>query len=418
MHRVSRGVLIGTIALTLAVAACSTKGSGSGSTKSGAGGVKTDYGVTNSTITLGAMTDESGVFKVNGIALTEGNELWADDVNAQGGVCGRKIKIDVQDNGYDAQKAVTLYGSMKNDVAGMVQLLGSPIVAALKTSITSDNMLSVPASWATGNLAVPAILDVGSTYAIEVINGLAYLQQQGLIKDGDKIGHIYITGEYGDDGLLGSKAYAKSHNMTIVGAQVTGDETDMSSAVTSLKSQGVKAIILTTTPAQAGSAATQMAAQGLGSLPILGNNPAFAPTLLDTPAKDALSNYYRSSPVAPFDADIPLAQKIAKEYLAKYQDPPSDQVDLGYASGMAFEAVLKEACSDKDLTRAGIEKAARKVKVDTQNVTAPLDYSKQGEPPTRATYIEKVDDTAKGGLKIVAGPTASSEAKKFEPTSK
>ncbi len=414
MHKINRAVLAGLIALTLPLAACSTKGGSTGEAKSGAGGVKTDFGVTNKDITLGVMTDASGVFKVTGVNLTQGNQLWADDVNAAGGICGRQIKLDVRDNGYQADKAVTLYAAMKDNTAGMLQLLGSPILAALKSTITSDNMLSIPASWASSNLDSPAVLMVGATYDIEMINGLSYLQKQGLIKDGDKIGHIYIDSEYGQGGLIGSQAYAKEHNMTDVPLKVTGTDNDMTAAVTSLKSQGVSAILATTGPAQLGSIATQMAAQGIGNLPLLGNNPTWASTLLGTPAKDALSNYYRNTSVVPYSSDVPLAQKIAKEYEAKYTDPPNDAIDFGYASSLAYQTVLEKACKNKDLTRAGIVKAASQVKVDTQGMTAPLDFSKPGQPSTRSTVVEKADAAEKGGLKVIQPLTESKDAKSYK----
>ena len=84
MIRGRRSALIaGALAGALVLAACgSTADSGSGTT--GAGGVKVDKGVTDSTITLGIMGDTSGVFKNLGAAINAGNQLWADDVNAAG----------------------------------------------------------------------------------------------------------------------------------------------------------------------------------------------------------------------------------------------------------------------------------------------------------------------------------------------
>ena len=414
MHKVNRAIVVGAVALTLALGACSTKGGNSGAAKEGAGGVKTDFGVTDDTFSLGVLVDESGAFKVTGLAQAEGNQLWADDVNAAGGICGRKIKLDIRDDGYLADKAIPLYASMKDNIAGMVQLLGSPIVAALKSQIESDNMLSVPTSWATGNLASPAILQVGATYAIEMINAMAYVQKQGLIKDGDKLGIIYITGEYGGDGLLGAEHYTSEHNQTLVKVQIAGTDSDMSAAVTQLKGEGVTAALVTTTPVQTGSVATQMAAQGIGDRPIVGVNPTFTPTLLHTPAKDALGNFYRGHFVAPMSADIPIVKKIAKEFSAKYTDPIQDGVNIGYVSGLAYQSVLEQACKDKDLTRAGIMKSARKVKVNTQGLTAPLDYSNEGQPATRATYVEQVDPNVAGGVKIVGDLSASKEAKSMK----
>ncbi|PRZ36629.1 ABC-type branched-subunit amino acid transport system substrate-binding protein [Antricoccus suffuscus] len=414
MRKLNFAIIGGALALTLTMSACSTKGGSSGEAKTGSGGVKTDFGITNKDITLGVMTDTSGVFKLLGIGITDGNQIWADEVNAAGGICGRQVKLEVRDNGYKADKAVTLYAGMKDDIAGMVQLLGSPILAALKSSITSDNMLSIPSSWASTNLDSPAVMMVGATYDVEIINGMSYLQKQGKIKDGEKIGHIYIDSEYGKGGLLGSQAYAKDHNMTVVPVAVAGTDSDMSSAVTSLKSQGVSAIVLTTTPAQMSSVATQMAAQGMADMPILGSNPTFDPVLLNTPAKDALAHFYRVSSIAPFSSDKPAAQKVAKAYEAKYTDAPNDGVDFGYASGLAYQTVLEKACKDKDMTRKGLVEASAKVKIDTQDLTAPLDFSKPGQPSTRSTYIEQVDPAAKGGLKIVDELNESKEAKNYK----
>ncbi len=188
----------------------------------------------------------------------------------------------------------------------------------------------------------------------------------------------------------------------------------MSAAVTQLKSQNVKAVLITTSPTQTGSVATQMQAQGIGDLPIIGVNPVFAPTLLDTPAKDALGNLYRGMFVAPMSSDIPVVKQIVQAFKAKYTDPIQDGVNFGYVSGLAFQAVLEQACKDKDLTRAGILSASRKVKVDTDGLTAPLDFSKEGQPATRATYVEQVDAAALGGVKVVGKLEASKEAKSMK----
>ncbi|PRZ40449.1 ABC-type branched-subunit amino acid transport system substrate-binding protein [Antricoccus suffuscus] len=411
MRLINRALICGSLVLGLALTGCSTKGGTSGANQTGKDGVKYDYGVTDDSITLGAMTDQSGAFKVIGLGITQGQQIWVDDVNKAGGICGRDIKLDIQDNGYHADKALTLYASMKDKVAGMVQVLGSPIAAALKPQLESDDMLSIPASWASGNLESKALLQVGATYAIEMVNGMAYAQKSGLIADGDKIGHIYVDGEYGGDGLSGSKAYAKQHNQTIVPAKVTGEDSDLTPAVTSLKSAGVKAVLITTTPTQTGSILTAMSAQGMSDVPVVGNGPSFAPTLLDTPAKDSFANYYRVVPYLPFNAPQPITQHIAESYHAKFTDKPQDAVEQGYSFAMAYEAVLTKACKNKDLTRKGILDAARQVKVDTKGLTAPLDYSKPGQPPTRATYIEQVDTSVEGGLKIVDDISASQEAK-------
>lgn len=407
-------LLAAACASSLALAACgSTADTGAGGT--GAGGVKTDKGVTDTQITLGIMGDTSGVFKNLGGAINAGNQLWADEVNAAGGICGRQVKLEVVDHGYKADTAKTLYPQLEPKVLGVVQLLGSPVLAALKQNLIDDNLTAAPASWSSEILNNPNIMMIGTTYDLEIVNGLAYLQQQGLLKDGDTIGHIYIDGEYGGNGLKGSKAYAAKHGLTIKEAKVTSTDNDLTNIVTGLKGAGVKVIVLTTTPGQTASAMAANKALGL-NVPVLGNNPTFDPALLATPAKDALGNLYVAASSPPFSSKTPKAVEIAKEYKAKYAGQPFNAgLDVGFVEGLVWQNVLTKACQNKDLTRAGVQTALTQLKsVQTDNLVTELDYSSPGSPPTRGVYIAKVDPAAEGGLAEVAPLFTSPEAKEYK----
>ena len=101
--------------------------------------------MTDTTITLGIMGDTSPVsFKNLGTAINAGNQLWADDVNKAGGICGRQLKIEVVDHGYKADTAKTLYPQLEPKILGIVQLLGSPVLAALKQNLIDDNVTAAP----------------------------------------------------------------------------------------------------------------------------------------------------------------------------------------------------------------------------------------------------------------------------------
>ncbi|GDY33706.1 ABC transporter substrate-binding protein [Gandjariella thermophila] len=410
MQTAQRALLTAAVAATLVLTGCSSKAVNNSS--GGGSAVKTDVGVTDQTITLGVLTDASGVFKNLGLGITHGNEIWADEVNRAGGICGRKIALVQKDHGYAADKAIPLYGQVKDNVLGLAQLLGSPILAALKKQITDDKMVSVPASWASTNLDTPSVLMVGATYDVEMLNGFSFMQEQGFVHDGDRVGHIYVDSEYGKNGLAGSKAYGAAHNLTVVEAKVTATDTDMTAAITSLKSQGVKAIALTTTPKQTASALTQAKAQGI-DVPFIGNNPTFDPVLLSTPAKDSFDKFYFVNGVVPFSADLPAAKDLAAKYAAKYTDTPNVGVDFGYASGLVWQSVLTTACNDKDLTRQGVLNAVAKTKVDTKELAGELDFSKPGQPSSRKSYIAQADATVPGGMKYVKQLFESPEAASY-----
>lgn len=403
-------------AAVFVAAACSTKSNGGGGGGGGnSGGVKTGPGVTSSTINLGVLTDLSGVFAVLGKTVTQGAQIYFNDLNASGGICGRKVKLNIQDDGYDVQRAVGAYADMKNNVLGMEQLLGSPINAALKQNIEQDKMFTIPVSWASTILDNPNNMIVGTTYDVEMINGIDWLMKNKGLKKGDAIGHIYIQGEYGEDGLLGSKYAAQQAGLKLIPEQITATATDLTSQVAALKNQGVKAILLTDTPTQTASAVAVDAASGL-NVPVLGNNPTFVPQLMGTAAGPALASlFYLAASWQPYSGDSPGATKVRTEYQKAYpKDVPNGGVDWGYGAASAYATVLKKACDNKDLTRDGVQKAFRQTtSVDTQGILPSLDYSHAGDPPTREALIAQADKSAAGGLKVVSPLSASAMANSY-----
>ena len=82
------------------------------------GALKTGPGVTAKTISLGVLTDTSGVFAGLGGPLVEGNQLFWKLQNAKGGVCGRQVELIVKDHGYDPQKGVSALPRDRAERAG------------------------------------------------------------------------------------------------------------------------------------------------------------------------------------------------------------------------------------------------------------------------------------------------------------
>jgi len=396
----------------LVAAGCSTKASDSaGST--GAGGVKTGTGVTADTITVGQLSDLSGPFAAVGKSITQAQQLYYDQISAAGGVCGRKINVVTKDTGYNTQNGVTQYQQLKDQVVGLSQVLGSPINAALLDQYTSDKMLTIPASNAASLLANKQIMLVGTTYDYETINTIDYALANNLIHKGDKIGHIYPQNEGGVNALQGSQYAAQKNGLTVIEKKIQPTDTDMTAQVTDLKSQGVKAIAITSSPTATASAAAVDASTGL-NVPILGNNPDFVPGVLKTSAGPALEKllYLPTSVQAPNSTD-PSTQKFVADYKAKYPDATLDGgVTIGLGDAKVFTDVLKKACDNKDLTREGINTAFRSLSNVDTGVVVPLDYSKPGIAPSKKVFIFRPDASQVGGLKQVTdgayeGPSAA-----------
>jgi ABC-type branched-subunit amino acid transport system substrate-binding protein len=186
--RSASAVLLAAVLITSATG-CSTKAQNNSSGGGGgnAADVKTDKGIEGKTITLGVLTDLTGVFAALGKDLTNSNTLYWKDHK----VCDTyNVKLDVQDTGYVPQTGVQLYSGMKDSILAMQQTIGSPINTALAPEYTSDKIVNFPSAWAQTLTEIPGTGVVGATYAVEIANGYDYMFQQGLLKEGDTVGHI------------------------------------------------------------------------------------------------------------------------------------------------------------------------------------------------------------------------------------
>jgi ABC-type branched-subunit amino acid transport system substrate-binding protein len=404
-------------ALALAVGACGKAGDDGGG-GAGGGGVKTGPGTTASTITLGYLPDLSGVFAPNGKSMMEGAKLYWDAKNKAGGICGRQVKINLQDTGYDPQKAVAAFRQMSGDVVGLGLVLGSSITSALLPSVKQQKMFLNFAGWTSDILPSENVAIAGTTYDIEAINAVDFLVKKHGLKSGDTIGHLYFEGDYGENALKGSKYAAGKHGLAIVEQKIAPADTDMTGQVAAFRRAGVKAILFSAAPPQAASLAGVAASQKL-DVPIVANGPGWTPQLLTTPAAGALSaNYYVVSSMAPLSVQDDGVQKFLGEYKAAHpKGTPSSNGSLyAYAGAQIADAALTKACENKDLTRQGVLHALRSLDaVDTGGTVAgTLDYTDPAQPPSRLVYLAKVSKDAPGGLEAIGKPGTAADAKNYK----
>ncbi|MGP3954064.1 ABC transporter substrate-binding protein [Streptomyces sp. 7N604] len=417
-RRRARTTLATCLLLGIAVTAgCSTKATttqdGSGQ---GAGEIATGPGVTDKTVKLGVITDQTGVFAGLAKSVLQGRDLFWTEKNKEGGVCGRKVEFVVKDHGYHTQQAVSAYSQVKGEVLALQELLGSPMIAALLPTIKSDEMLSLAVSWSSGLLDNPYVVVAGTTYDVEMINGLQYLVDSRKLRRGETVSHIYLEGDYGQNALEGSRAAAKKLGLKLKEHKIKPTDTDLTAQVTSSRNAKAKAVLLTTTAAQTASAVSVAEASGFDAT-FLGSNPSFSPALLSGSAKKALhKRFLLVSSTAPFSSKADKPSTVRKAFTKKFSGQPTSYVMYGYAQSEIMAEILQEACDNKDLTRAGLLKAMRGLSdVDTDGLIAPLDYSKSGAIPARQVYILRPDAKVAGGLRIAQDLYSSELGDSYEP---
>ncbi|NUU22705.1 MAG: ABC transporter substrate-binding protein, partial [Streptomycetaceae bacterium] len=407
--------------LALTATACSTKDDDKDTTSppgspGAPGQVKTGQGVSDTEIRVGELSDMSGPYAPLGQSVTQAEALYFEQLNAQGGVCGRKVVLDAKDHGYDPQKARTQYTEMADKVVGISQLVGSAIVTQLQDQIESKGILTLPQAWASTLLGKKVIQVTSTTYDIEMINGFSYLVKSANLQPGDKVGHIYSDDEFGANSVAGSKFAAQAAGMSIVEQKIKPTDQDMSAAVTALKSAGVKAIIVGASPRQVGPIMSFTEASGF-KVPVLAHSVGFHPQLLAIPGAAAVmeSRLLIASPVPSINTDNPYLTKLVADYQAKYPGKPIDQGVLsGYTTADIFAAALKAACKAGDLTPQGIVNAHRTNTSLQLGFGATLDFSSPDKPPTYNTYILKVDKSKPSGLTTVEQGFESAQAKQYQ----
>src|SRR5947209_10874486 len=125
------GLAVSALALTQLPAAAQTK--------------VTDQGISASEIVIGTHQDLSGPIKVWGVPVSNGMKMATEEINAAGGINGRKIKLILEDSGYDPKRAVLASQKMveRDKVFAMVGPMGSPTVLAAQDILFDAGVLQL-----------------------------------------------------------------------------------------------------------------------------------------------------------------------------------------------------------------------------------------------------------------------------------
>ncbi|GEL21598.1 branched-chain amino acid-binding protein [Pseudonocardia sulfidoxydans NBRC 16205] len=94
-------LIVAAAVTALLAAACGNVSSSSG------GGGDTPPGITADQITIGATLPITGTAAISGQGLQAGIEIAVDEINANGGIGGRKVNAIILDDGYTADRVVT-----------------------------------------------------------------------------------------------------------------------------------------------------------------------------------------------------------------------------------------------------------------------------------------------------------------------
>ncbi|OPZ00315.1 leucine-binding protein (LBP) [Bradyrhizobium sacchari] len=105
----------------------------------------TNEGISATEIVLGTHQDLSGPIKGWGVPVSNGMKMAVEEINAAGGINGRKIRLVVEDSGYDPKKAVLASQKLieRDKIFAMVGPMGSPTVLAAQDILLDAGVLQL-----------------------------------------------------------------------------------------------------------------------------------------------------------------------------------------------------------------------------------------------------------------------------------
>jgi len=334
--------------------------------------VAAEDGVAADSITFGQAAVLEGPASALGQGMRAGIQAAFDEVNARGGVHGRKLKLVSRDDGYEPDRAIAETKKLidEDKVFALIGPVGTPTSAAAQPIATAAHVPFIGPFTGAGFLRNPKlenVINVRASYGAETEAWIKHLTEDLKVK---KIAIFYQDDAFGRAGLDGVKAAMGKRGLELADeATYERNTVAVKTALITLKRAEADAVVMV--------GAYKPCAEFIRLARKLGFNPVFvnisfvgASALAKDLGPDGKGVVV--SQVVPFPWDTSL--KVVADYQAAIKGAP-DFVSLeGYLVGRLAIAALE----------------------------------KMGREPTRDGLIKAIKDTGKfdiGGLAMTYGPT-------------
>ncbi|MFB6362958.1 branched-chain amino acid ABC transporter substrate-binding protein [Paenibacillus elgii] len=323
-------------------------------------------------IKIGMMFPLSGNEAKMGQDMKQAAELAADEINAEGGINGSKIKLVAQDDACDPQTATAAANKLVSE--GVTAVVGGYCSGAV-----------IPATGVFHQNGIPMVVTAADSQKIAdqkfpeilMINGTGLHQAQMATKHmvnkngAKKVAIIHDNSAFAKDlAEVTKKQVEIAGSKVVVFDAVNPDETDFSSLVSKLKQAQPEATYWTAYYKGGGLFIKQFKQQGVSGIIGVGDG-ANDKMLIDIAGKDAAEGtFITGSPAAEF---LPEAKKFIDDYKAKFSQEPGPYSALQYDGIKVMADAIKRAGStDKKAITEALAKS------DLKTLTGQVSFTPQG----------------------------------------
>lgn len=311
-----------------------------------AGAHAQSQGVSKNEIVVGSIQDLSGPIAGFGKQVRLGMMLRADEINEQGGVHGRKIKLVVEDSAYDPKKAVLAAQKLVNQdkIFIMVGHIG-----------TAQNLAAMPVQFEKNVINFFPVTAAREMYEplhrLKYSFAATYYDQMRTVvpklakdKGAKKVCTMYQDDEFGLEVMRGAEAGLKAAGMEL--AEKTSYKrgaTDFSSQVAKMKASGCDMVVLGTIIRETIGAIGEARKTGFNPV-FIGSSAAYTDLIhkLGGKAMDGLYATHTSQHPYLDEASQPI-RFWANKYKTKFNEDPTVFSVYGYAALDAFIAGAQKA---------------------------------------------------------------------------
>ncbi len=202
-------------------------------------------GVTEREVLIGQVAAMTGPAAQLGQRMQAGMQAYFAQVNAQGGVNGRTIKLVARDDGYEPAKTVESLKALINDdkVFALAGTVGTPTGLAALPIVTTEKVPLVGMFTGAQALREPFnrnIFHVRASYFDETERIVQHLTTLGI----KKIAVFYQNDAYGKAGLEGvERALAKRQMKTVATGTVERNSVDVAKALDAILKAQPEAVV-------------------------------------------------------------------------------------------------------------------------------------------------------------------------------
>ena len=359
-------------------------------TMTACGTSKKETSSSTDTFKIGGIGPTTGDAAIYGTAVKNGIQLAVDEINANGGIGGKKIEYKFEDDQSDAEKSVNAYNSLKD--WGMQMLVGTvtsnPCTAVVENTHNDNLFQLTPSATAVDSIQYDNAFRMCFSDPNQGLASADYIADK---KIATKVAVIYNSSDPYSSGIYQKFAEeAKTKKLDIVAAEAfTADsKTDFSVQIQKAQSAGAELVFLPIYYQEASLILAQAKKAG------------FTPKYFGCDGMDgilALKGFDKSLAenlmfLTPFTADAKddATQKFVKSYKEKFNDTPiqfaADAYDCVYTIKEAAEkAKITPDQSISDICDA-LKKSMTEIKIDALTGKQ-ITWSADGEPSKEPTVV-------------------------------